>query len=122
MLKVVRELMLVFTSVNNPTFPFRLPPLPPQGGISKIRTPLCQGSEVHDLLKKMTSKQRNGYRTVPDFRSLSFLLRLSSPSPCSLNSVLLLIITYLITESEVVKGKSQTEALPYWSIRLGRGL
>ena len=33
--EVVRGLMLVFASVNNPTFPFRLPPPPLQGGISK---------------------------------------------------------------------------------------
>ena len=37
------------------------------------------------------------------------------------------IINYLITESEVVTGKSQTEALPYWPSdsevnTVGRGL
>ena len=39
----------------------------------------------------------------------------------------LVINDYLITESEVVKGKSQTEALPYWPSdsevnTVGRGL
>ena len=44
---------------------------------------------------------------------------MKKPKPC--------ITNYLITESEVVTGKSQTEALPYWPSdsevnTVGRGL